>query len=189
MTEQQTEQQFCSAQLALAAYASLLPGEVNDQKTSLERADFTNAQATEFATRYPKVVATFDDSITGLQVTVFKDTSNNLTVAFRGSTFPEDLPTGVDIVGAGAGYNQIVAMANWWAKASAPSGMVQQFRLISYATDAVPAGAVVLRSDGVQSFVLEAAPTVEATRAKMGKWGQVLQPNINDIKLSSCRDH
>jgi pimeloyl-ACP methyl ester carboxylesterase len=67
-------------------------------------------------------------------------------------------------VGAGAGYNQIVAMANWWAKASAPSGqMVQQFRLISYAPDVVPAGAVVLRSDGVQSLVLEAAPTVEAT--------------------------
>ena len=54
----------------------------------------------------------------------------NLTVAFRGTEIPEDLPTGADMLLAGAAYDQIVAMVNWWVKATTPRGqMAQQFRL------------------------------------------------------------
>lgn len=125
-------------------------------------------EAIEFARRYPTVVTNFDDPATGLQLTVFKDTAGdlpgNLTIAFRGTTIPEDLAAGVEIVGAGAAYSQIVAMANWWARDSAPQGqIVQQFQLVNYALDVVPAGVVVLRSDSMQSLVLEAGLPVAAT--------------------------
>src|SRR5687767_4647599 len=130
-----TEQLFESAQLALAAYADLLTGNTNDQRPALEQADLTSTQAQQFATRYPTVVTQFNDTLaeggmdTGLSVTVFKDSTGRLMVAFRGvdELAPgnqSDLPTGADIVGAGAGYDQIVAMVNWWAKASTSAGQM-----------------------------------------------------------------
>src|SRR5438034_3307402 len=163
---------FNAAELALASYSTLQDGAtaIDDQIRALRLtsgAQMSLTEAIAFASRFPTVVTHFSDPATGFQVTVFKDTvgdaPGNLTVAFRGTEIPEDLPTGADIVGAGAGYDQIVAMANWWAKVSAKDQMVQQFRLASYAPEAVPEGAVVLRPNGVQSLVLEAAPWAAAT--------------------------
>lgn len=99
---------------------------------------------------------------TGFSVTVFKDPVGNLTVAFRGVNDLGDLSTALDIHGSGAAYEQIVAMANWWARVSAPEGDVQQFRLTSYSVDSIPVDAVVLRSDDQFTFVLEVAAPAAA---------------------------
>ena len=152
-----SERLFESAQLAEAAYADLQRGETFAQRESLVRADLALAQAEEFALRYPTVVAFHDDlkaeeSPTGFQVVVFKDsaetdTPGNLTVAFRGSRLPEDLSTGADLVLAGTAYDQIVAMVNWWNRASAsPGTSVEQFRLVELPYTQISAGAVVLRA-------------------------------------------
>src|SRR6266498_1116952 len=146
---------FSFSELAFAAYATLIRGSTTAQQAALEAADvgMSPKQAEEFARLYPTVVTSFDDAPnTSFQVTVFKDTAGdlpgNLTIAFRGTTIPEDLSTGLDIVGFGTGYDQIVAMANWWLRASAKDQMVQQFRLTSYTADAVPVDAVVIRPNG-----------------------------------------
>jgi pimeloyl-ACP methyl ester carboxylesterase len=127
------------------------------------------SQALAFAARYPTVVTFFDDTNSGLQVAVFKDTVDdapgNVTVALRGTTLPEDLPAGVEIGGAGAAYGQIVAMVNWWNRASgAPGQMVNQFRLTEIQNHLIPSGAVVLRPGAMPdtSYVLDVMPQVAA---------------------------
>ena len=180
---EQSEALFTNVELALAAYATLVTGPTDDQRGALQDAAGSGMppnQALAFAARYPTVVTTFEDPTTGLQLTVFKDTpgnsGGNLTVAFRGTTIPEDLPTGADIVGSGAAYNQIVAMANWWARASAPPDQinVKQFQLASYAPDAVPADAVALRPNGEEILVLEAAASAPAFTVAQGNLNAAL---------------
>ena len=171
---------FNYADLAFAAYANLNSGDTNlpvniDALAGPTGAGMSLTQSTAFASRHPTVVTTSSDPTTGFQVTVFKDSTGNLTVAFRGTEIPQDLPTGADIVGSGAGYDQIVAMVNWWARASAsPGQMVQQFRLVSYAPEAVPADAVVLRPNGIQVLVLEAAAPAEAFSVQEGNLSEAL---------------
>src|SRR5882672_2203706 len=161
-----------SAQLALASYANLTVGPSNtvQQRASLVGAGMTDSQALEFVNTYSNVVTQFNDTATSFSATVFSDVSGNLTLAIRGTQtiFGDIFPTDADIFTAGAGYDQIVAMVNWWARASAPEGqMVQQFRLASYSVNVVPADAVVLRTDGQFAFVLEAAaPTSSVTVAQ-----------------------
>ena len=96
-----TVQLYNQAVLSLAAYATLRRGETIDQINNLVAQQFSATQAAQFAALYPTVITSFNDSISGLQLTVFKDTlgnsGGNLTVAFRGTTIPEDLPTGADI--------------------------------------------------------------------------------------------
>jgi Ca2+-binding RTX toxin-like protein len=162
-----------AAQLALAAYGVLQNGETRLQLDALRRADFTDRQAEEFARGNPAVLAQFNDAIaeggmgTGLSATLFKDAAGNLTLAIRGTDrlspgSGSDLGTGLDIVTKGAAYDQIVALSNWWRRVSAPAGTrVAQHRIGSYASDAVPAGAVALDS-GSQVRVLEDAPSVAA---------------------------
>ncbi|MCU7860758.1 MAG: hypothetical protein KZQ86_13220, partial [Candidatus Thiodiazotropha sp. (ex Lucinoma kastoroae)] len=76
------------------------------------------------------------------------DTTGNLTLAIRGTLEAGDfLPTDADILLHGAGYDQILAMKNWWLRATAPSGQeVQQFGIQHYlqGVDPVPEGAVFL---------------------------------------------
>ncbi len=171
---------FNNAELALAAYAALQNGTTADQDQIRALAQVSGApmsltEAVEFARRYPTVVTSFDDSSTGLQVTVFKDTlgdlPGNLSLALRGSTFPEDFATGVDIVGAGAGYNQIVALANWWRRIStAPGQMVSQFSLVELSQQSIPESAVVLRPGTTEgtSYVLVVTPQVLAFTEEQG---------------------
>ena len=168
---------FQNAELSLASYATLDLGPTETAKNigELIRSGMSLTQATQFAKLYPTVVTTSGDPTTGFQVTVFKDTAGNLTVAFRGTEIPEDLPTGADMIGLGAAYDQIVAMANWWERASAqPGQMVQQFRLARYAPEAVPADAVVLRPNGIQVLVLEAAAPAEAFSVQEGNLSEAL---------------
>ena len=172
--------EFYSSLAALAAYARFQLGNTNlDVNVSALTASsqdngpgMVSAQARAFATLYTTVVAQFNDRTieggmnTGLSVAVLKDDAGNLTVAFRGVDKwalgdQSDFPTGADIFGAGAGYDQIVAMANWWLRESAPNDQsVPQYRLTTYAPSEVPGDAVVLRSDAESAYVLEAADRV-----------------------------
>lgn len=117
----------------------------------------------------------YDDATNGatsFSATVFKDTAGdapgNLILAIRGtlerSGTPNDLTTDADIFTAGAGYDQIVAMANWWRRASsAPGQLVQQYQLVEVSAGAAPADAVVLRSTPEKDYVLRTATSMEAT--------------------------
>jgi len=154
---------FQAAQLAQAAYASLNQGPARDSIGNLASQFFTVRQSTAFVASYPTIVTQFNDEPakggmgTGLSATVFKDTigttSGNLTLAFRGTELvPNDLGTDLNIWLSGAGYDQIVAMVNWWNRASASKGVeVAQFSLGWVATSDVPAGAVVLGIVGEES--------------------------------------
>src|SRR5438552_1195468 len=109
------------AELALAAYADLRTGRTADQQTVLQAAGFTELQAAGFAGRRPTVIARFDDQDSGFSTTVFSDATGNLTVAFRGTELKSnDLRSDGDIAVAGAAYEQIIALANWWRRASQP---------------------------------------------------------------------
>ena len=109
---------YSQAELAFAAYADLDQGPIDEgQRAKLENSDFTQKQAEKFATRYPDIVPQFNDTETSLSATVFKDTSGNLTLAFRGTAeltgSPNDLaPTDTDIFLHGAGYDQIAINTN-----------------------------------------------------------------------------
>ncbi|MEZ5617333.1 MAG: hypothetical protein R3E40_03525 [Rhodocyclaceae bacterium] len=138
---------FNDAELALAAYANLMQGYLSDQRARLEAAGFSAKQAEEFARKYPTVVAQFNDTVaegglgTSFSATVFKDAAGNLTLAIRGTAelmgSPNDiLPTDANIAIAGAGYDQVVAMWNWWQRVSnAANASVVQYRLLATPVD------------------------------------------------------
>ena len=155
-----------AAQLAQAAYASLSQGRTVNSQGNLAAQDFTLSQRNDFIARYPTIVTQYNDLTaggmgTGFNATVFMDTAGQLSLAIRGTDdlLGNDRLADSDIFLSGAGYDQIVAMVNWWARASAPDEqMVNQFRLVELVD--VPAGAVVLRAGSVEgtSYVLDAAP-------------------------------
>lgn len=123
---------FKQAEFALAAYANLSNGEPN--QAQLREAGMATLQATHFASRYT-VLTQYNDTGSSLSATVFKDTAGHLTLAIRGTAelaaYPGDLlPTDKDIALNGAGYDQIVALWNWWQRASHAEGtQVSQYRL------------------------------------------------------------
>jgi Ca2+-binding RTX toxin-like protein len=135
---------FSDAELALAAYADLLQGSLADQRARLEAAGLSAKQAEEFARRYPTVVAQFNDTPaegglgTSFSATVFKDASGNLTLAIRGTLEAGDfLPTDANIQNDGVGYDQVVAMWNWWQRVSnVANASVTQYRLLPAPVDA-----------------------------------------------------
>ncbi|MDP1537816.1 MAG: putative Ig domain-containing protein [Burkholderiales bacterium] len=162
-----------SAELSLSSYSALDTGATGNQRaelTAVTGAAMSLAQATAFAARYPAIVTQYVDTLanggmgTGFNATVFMNVSGHLTLAIRGTDSlgvtgdASDLSTGVDIVGSGAGYDQIVAMVNWWTRASAPAGqLVNQFHLAEVPLSQVAEGAVVLRSDSESAYVLDVA--------------------------------
>jgi hypothetical protein len=170
-----TNELYQNAELSLAAYATFVLNPTGESNTSsreninaLRATRMSGAQADEFVLRYPTIVTQYHDNTSDFDVAAFKDAAGNITVAFRGTTIPEDLPTGAYIVGAGAAYDQIVAMANWWLRVSSPQGSsVAQYRLATYQPGAAPEGAVVLREDGISVWVLEDAPRQAASGALM----------------------
>lgn len=165
-----------NSQLALASYASLNRGILNtvEQRNALIGAGMAESQAISFVDNYAEVVIQYNDLTalggmgTGFNATVFKDTAGttspgNLTLAIRGTDdfFGNDSAANADIGLAGAGYDQIVAMVNWWSRASAPTeAMVNQYLLVQLANNAIPAGAVVLRAGTFEgtSYVLDVSP-------------------------------
>jgi len=110
--------------LALASYATLLAGSTNrpENRDPLSDAGLTPAQRDEFAKRFPTVITQYADTLsnggmgTGFNATVFKDVPGNLTLAIRGTDSlglvgnASDLSTGLDIVGSGAGYDQMAVI-------------------------------------------------------------------------------
>ena len=173
---------FRSGLLASASYAKLAEGTTASGANVAALRDAVQAAmpprlVNEFAALYPTVVTYFDDGLTGFQVAVFKDSSDdqpgNVTIAFRGTDKlslgdNSDLPTGADIVGPGTGYEQIVAMVNWWLRESSPAGqLVNQYELKSYSLTDIPASSVVLRSDATSAFVLDDAGTIVAQGGRL----------------------
>jgi Ca2+-binding RTX toxin-like protein len=127
-----------------------------------------------FVERYPEVVTQFNDSTTSYSATVFKDASGNLTLAIRGTLEAGDfVPTDLNIAVDGAGYDQIIAMANWWRRASSPQGqMVQQYRVAPYGIGpGTPSDGVFLYSGPGVLYFLEAGPAVAATGELVGSLG------------------
>ena len=165
---------FSAAELAYASYGKLEAAPTNsplniDVLTDpLGSVTMPAVEATEFAKRHPTVVASYDDLPgTGFQATVFAATPGNLTLAIRGTETSggDCFPTDADILSFGAAYDQIVAMVNWWKRASGDPGTdVEQFRLVEVPNTQIPEGAVVLRA-GVNpdtSYVLDVADRVAA---------------------------
>ncbi len=133
------EQYYSQAELALASYTSLSPGIPNTIALQDDGKGLSTEQAKQFAQTY-KVVTQYTDTPaegglgTSFSATVFKDTSGNLTLAFRGTLelagTPNDLSTDADIAFQGAGYDQIIAMYNWWKLVSMLAGqMVGQYKI------------------------------------------------------------
>lgn len=161
---------FDAAELAQASYSSLEFGSTADQfgtLTQLTGAQMSLAQATRFANAYPTVVTQYSDLPTSFSATVFADGDGNLTLAIRGTLeitgTPNDLSADLEIAGQGTAYDQIVAMANWWRRASVSEGMVPQYRLLNLPLGDVPADAVVIRSSADSAFVLLSGASVAAT--------------------------
>jgi len=145
---------YAQASLAQAAYAEALAAgsPVGVLKEQLkDDADFAETQATAFAADFA-VVLQYNDSIaeggldTGLSLTVFRDKATNaLTLAIRGTSPSDvrDLLTDGDIFVGGAGYDQIVALFNWWQRASTAAGPVPQYFFVldnTFYPDALPVG-------------------------------------------------
>lgn len=167
-----SQELLIDASIALAAYADLGPGGLASQDAQLKQAGFASAQSTRFADLFTVVVPTYHDLASDLDVTVFNDASGNLTLGIRGTLPGHDLTiTDAQIAAYGAGYDQIVALYNWWQKVSAPAGqLVGQFALVEYpnanATQQ-PANAVKLYQTsmafGGQSMYLVVAPSIAST--------------------------
>lgn len=135
---------FANAELSLASYAVLASNSPTTQSSNidaLKRSGMSAKQAEEFAKKYPTILTQYNDTAaeggqgTSFSATVFKDDSGNLTLAMRGTAelfgTPNDLSTDSSISISGAGYDQIVAMYNWWMRASTPVGnTVLQYRIV-----------------------------------------------------------
>ena len=110
------------ADLAFAAYSTLVPGSTNAPAnlSALGRSGegLPLKQAQEFALRYPGVIAQVNDATSGFSMTVFRDAGGGIALALRGSEpqLQDWLPTNTNIVINGAGYQQIVALYNAWQR-------------------------------------------------------------------------
>jgi Ca2+-binding RTX toxin-like protein len=134
------------SELALAAYATLNNSALSAQKARLKDAGLSDAQADTFAARYAVLTQYTDTPAEGglgtsFSATVFKDSSGNLTLAIRGTVeligTPNDiLPSDRDILLAGASFDQIVALWNWWQRVSHAAGtLVPQYCLTGTPTN------------------------------------------------------
>lgn len=140
---------YSNAELALSAYATLSTGDTQTQTIALQMGGdgLSAKQAEEFAKKYPTVLTQYTDTPaegglgTSFSATVFKDSSGNLTLAIRGTAeligTPNDiLPSDRDILLAGAGFDQIVALWNWWQRVSHAAGtLVPQYCLTGTPTN------------------------------------------------------
>ena len=167
---------YQNAELAMAAYATLSQGPTSDQLQNLRAQGFSEKQAEEFATRYPVVVTQFTDTETSFSATVFADAVGNLTIAFRGTLEAGDIiPTDANIFLYGAGYDQIVAMYNWWVRETTPVGQsTEQYQVNKYVPaqgQTPPPEAIFLYSETVvvnevaevTNYYLETATAVDGT--------------------------
>lgn len=130
-----TQELAAIAQEAFAAYFDLLGGTPSVDRLLDGGKGMTLSQATAFAGRYTVVVPTVHDGDSDLDVTVYRDAAGSLSLGIRGTLPGRDLTiTDMQIAFQGAAYDQIVALWNWWKKASTPTGEVAQFVLSSRTT-------------------------------------------------------
>ncbi len=134
------ERYYLQSELALASYTNLLVRIPNTVALQDDGKGMSAAQAAKFAETYT-VVTQYNDTLaegglgTSFSATVFKDAGGNLTLAIRGTAeltgSPNDLTTDASIFAGGAGYDQIVALYNWWSRSTAvPGTQVQQYRIV-----------------------------------------------------------
>ena len=159
-----------NAELAFAAYANLQQGSTslaaNLEALQQGGGGLSSRQAIDFASRFPNVLVQFNDTATSFSATVFSDTSNRVALAIRGTQEVGDfVPTDSNIALNGAGYDQIVALANWWRRVASPAGQtVQQFRIQGYVPNApIPPGGLLLYSGLGIVYFLETDQSVVAT--------------------------
>ncbi|WP_418647604.1 hypothetical protein ACNQFN_22330 [Thauera butanivorans] len=135
-----THEIFRQAELALASYSILSPGKPNVANLTDRGFGLSQEQAEAFSDTYT-VVTQYTDTLaegglgTSFSATVFKDAGGNLTLAIRGTAeltgTPNDLSTDGDIALNGAGYDQIVAMVNWWQRATTPTNQTAiQYKIV-----------------------------------------------------------
>jgi hypothetical protein len=150
---------YHQAELALAAYADLAPGLTRDRLAQLRDASSSTAQAEEFARSYPIIVAQYKDTSTSFSATVFAAADGQLHLAIRGTKEPGDFaPMDANIALYGIGFDQVVAMVNWWRRAAACQvTQVAQVRLEAYPQTLGPSttNAVYIYTDTTSSPVPE----------------------------------
>ncbi len=136
---------YKQSELSLAAYAELNSSTLSLQKAKLIDAGFSSKQADKFSDQYG-VVTQYNDTLaegglgTSFSATVFKDTDGNLTLAIRGTLESGDfVPTDANILTEGTGYDQIVAMYNWWQRVSNPIGQSVPQYTIEFGSALLPA--------------------------------------------------
>lgn len=186
---------FDSAELAQAAYANLTVGKTGlagnqAALTDEDQADISDRQAEEFSARYPDVVSVFDDTETGFDAIVFRSAEGELVLALRGTVFGDDgdiNPTDLDTFLEGTGYDQILAMYNWWQRVSAePGTSVLQYQMAT--GPSVPQGAVLLSSEFVggnnQLYTYLESTTTQAASAAEGNIYADLQAQSGSLDVT-----
>ena len=148
-----------------AAYSQLYSGLTTDtfNRDALEERNMSATQAEQFAIRYPRVLAVKrDDSpdSSGFSAAVFKKADGQLTLAIRGSNSYGDWVSNItQIIPAGAAYDQIVEMYNWWLQVSNPVGALVGQCTILRGLGSAPPNSVELWSG---AYLVQATP-VHAT--------------------------
>lgn len=146
---------FENSELSQAAYAdfSLLVRNTDFYLEQFVEADITEDQFNSFSQRFPEIVTQVIDNTTGFSAVVFKDTTSltgNLTIAFRGTEpgligLPEYEDANSDLVlaTAGAAFDQIISMYNWWQMVSGTPGQsVNSIQGFTSGVDTLPSNAV-----------------------------------------------
>lgn len=157
------------SQIAFASYFDLVAGPPGADSLRDSGKGMAAAQAEAFSAKYVVALPTYHDPASDLDITVFKDASGSLTLGIRGTLPGHDLTvTDAQIALHGAGYDQIVALYNWWQRVSNPvESSVSQFSLTEYVNGSAPLGAMKLfdtsSAFGGRAMYLEAAPSTAAT--------------------------
>ena len=176
---------FNNSEIAFSAYANFSRNTPTlPQKQMLISAGMSDKEATEFAARYPQVLAVKrDDSpdSSGFSAAVFKKADGQLTLAIRGSNSYGDWVTDItQILPSGAAYDQIVEMYNWWLQVSNPVGtLVGQCTILRGLGSAPPNSAALwpgaylqqatpVHATGELSAALAADPLVDITGHSLG---------------------
>jgi hypothetical protein len=118
----------------------------------------SRTQAEEFARRLPIVVAQYNDTSSSFSATVFAAADGQLHLAIRGTKEPlgDIAPTDANIGLYGVGFDQVVAMVNWWRRATAGQAtQVAQVRMEAYPPTLEPSttNAVYIYTDTTSSPV------------------------------------
>lgn len=131
---------YLGAQASLASYVDLSTGSTNstgNRAALLEPievppfdeipASFIEATRDRFITDFSAVLHRTHDEDTGFGATVFQLADGGLSIAFRGSDDPridiaDIIEADLQIYSRGAAFDQIVALNNWWNRASVAPG-------------------------------------------------------------------